>query len=140
MNNSKSCVVQNHKIDFLIILKSLFWSLPEIRSQLSYISRLVRGIQSSIATTRKRENPVNTAQKIASESSTKQDEEATTEKVPRSIVIYTEKGINAFNCNVTLSMLSPGYFISFSFATKEVKGVKYFPSRAKDLDIWKEIL
>ena len=72
---------------------------------------------------------------MARESSTKQDEEATTEEVPRSIVIYTEKGINAFNCNVTLLMLSPGYFISFSFTTKEVKGVKYFPSRAKDLDI-----
>ena len=48
MNNSKSCVVQNHKID----LSSRFWSSPEIRSQLSYISRLVRGIQSTIATTR----------------------------------------------------------------------------------------
>ena len=57
------------------------------------VSRLVRGIQSTIATTTKRENPLNTAQKMASESSTKQDEEATTEEVPRSIAIYTEKEI-----------------------------------------------
>ena len=93
MNNSKSCVVQNHKID----LSSRFWSSPEIWSQLSYISTLVRGIQSTIATTRKRENPLNTAQKIARESSTKQDEEATTEEVPRSIAIYTEKEITMWH-------------------------------------------
>ena len=136
MNNSKSCVVQNHKID----LSSRFWSLLEIRSQMSYISRLVKGIQSTIATTRKRENPLNTAQKMASESSTKQDEEATTEEVPGSIAIYTEKEINTVNRNVTLSVLSLGHFISFSFATKEVKGATYFPSRAKDLEIWKKML
>ena len=35
----------------------------------------------------------NTAQKMARESSTKQDEEATTEEVPGSIAIYTEKEI-----------------------------------------------
>ena len=29
-------------------------------------------------------------------------------------------------------MLSLGHFISFSFATEEVKGVNYFPSRAND--------
>ena len=136
MNNSKSCVVQNHKID----LSSRFWSLPEIRSQLSYISRLVRGIQSTIATTTKLENPLNTAQKMASESSTKQDEEATTEEVPGSIAIYTEKEINTVNRDVTLSVLSLGHFISFSFATKELKGATYFPSRAKDLEIWKKML
>ena len=136
MNNSKSCVVQNHKID----LSSRFWSSPEIRSQLSYISRLVRGIQSTIATAKKQENPLNTAQKIASESSTKQDEEATTEEVPGSIAIYTEKEINTVNRDVTLSVLSLGHFISFSFATKEVKGATYFPSRAKDLEIWKKML
>ena len=33
--------------DWLIILKSRFWSLPEIRSQLSYMPRQVRGIQST---------------------------------------------------------------------------------------------
>ena len=96
---------------------------------MSYISRLVRGIQSTIATAKKQENPLNTAQKIASESSTKQDEEATTEEVPGSIAIYTEKEINTVNHDVTLSVLSLGHFISFSFATKEVKGATYFLSR-----------
>ena len=67
---------------------------------------------------------MDTAQKMASKSSTKQDEEATTEEVPESIAIYTEK-----------EMLSLGHFISFSFAAKEVKGATYFPSRAKDLEI-----
>ena len=102
---------------------------------MSYISRLVRGIQSTIATTTKRENPLNTAQKMANESLTKQDEEATTEEVPGSIAIYTEKEINTVNRDVTLSVLSLGHFISFSFATKEVKGATYFLSRAKDLEI-----
>ena len=83
----------------------------------------------------KLENTLNTAQKMASESSTKQDEEATTEEVPGSIAIYTEKEINTVNHDVTLSVLSLGHFISFSFATKEVKGATYFPSRAKDLEI-----
>ena len=72
---------------------------------------------------------------MASESSTKQDEETTTEEVLRSIAIYTEKEINTVNRDVTLSVLSPGHFISFSFATKEVKGATYFPSREKDLEI-----
>ena len=102
---------------------------------MSYISRLVRGIQSTIATTTKLENPLNTSQKVASESSTKQDEEATTEEVPGSNAIYTEKEINTVNRHVTLSVLSLGHFISFSFATKEVRGATYFPSRAKDLEI-----
>ena len=48
----------------------------------------------SFATTRKQENPVNTAQKMVSQSSTKQNGEATTEKVPGSIVTYTEEEIN----------------------------------------------
>ena len=50
----------------------------------------------SLAITRKQENPVNTAQKMASKSSTKQDGEATTEEVPGSIVTYTEEEINTF--------------------------------------------
>ena len=50
----------------------------------------------SLATTRKQKNPVNTAQKMASKSSTKQDGEATTEEVPGSIVTYTEEEINTF--------------------------------------------
>ena len=45
----------------------------------------------SLARTRKREN---SAQKMASKSATKQDEEGTTEEVPGSIVIYIEEEIN----------------------------------------------
>ena len=44
------------------------------------------------------------------------------------------------NHDVTPSVLSLGHFISFSFAAKEVKGATYFPSRAKDLEIWKKML
>ncbi|CAH3103709.1 unnamed protein product, partial [Pocillopora meandrina] len=75
----------------------------------------------SLAKTRKRENPVNAAHKMASQSSTKQDEEVRTEKGTGSIVIRTEEEINTFNCDVKLSELSLAHFISFSFATKEVK-------------------
>ena len=71
---------------------------------------------------------------MASKSSTKQDEEATTEEVPGSIAIYTEE-INTFNRDVKLSVLSLGHVISFSFAVKEVKGINYFPSRANNLEI-----
>ena len=78
---------------------------------------------------------MNAAHKKASQSSTKQVEEATTEKVTGSIVTYTEEEINTFNRDVKLSELSLGQFTSFSFATKEVKGVNYFPSRANDLGI-----
>ena len=39
------------------------------------------------------------------------------------------KEINTVNRDVTLSVLSLGHFISFSFATKEVKGATYFLSR-----------
>ena len=45
----------------------------------------------AFATTRKRENPLSTAQKVASKSSTKQDEEAENEEVSGSIVTYTEE-------------------------------------------------
>ena len=76
---------------------------------------------------------MNTAQKMASKSSTEQDKEVTTEGVLRSIVIYTEEEITTFNRDVRLSVLSLGNLIYFSFATKEVKGVNYFPSRANDL-------
>ena len=72
---------------------------------------------------------------MARKISTKQDEEATTEEVPGSIVTYTEEEKNTFNRNVKLSVLSLGHFISFSFANKEVKGVNYSPSRANDLEI-----
>ena len=78
---------------------------------------------------------MNTAQKMASKSSTTQDKVATTEEVPGSIVIYTEKEINTFHRDFKLSVLFLGHFISFSFATKKVKGVNCFPSRANDLEI-----
>ena len=50
---------------------------------------------------------------MVSKSSTKKDEELTTEEVPGLIVIYTEE-INTFNRDVKLSVLSLGDFISFS--------------------------
>ena len=102
--------------------------------------RLVRGIQSTIATTTKLENPLNTAQKMASESSTKQDEEATTEEVPGSIAIYTEKEIKTFNRHVTLSVLSLGHFISFHFCHQRGKMCKlfFFSSKRKTACKFKE--
>ena len=57
------------------------------------------------------------------------------EEVPGSIVIHTEEEIKTFNRDVKLSVLSLGHFVSFSFATKKLKGVNYFPSRANDLEI-----
>ena len=78
---------------------------------------------------------MNTAQKMANKSSTKQDKVATMEEVPGSIVIYAEKEINTFHRDFKLSVLFLGHFISFSFATKEVKVLNCFPSRANDLEI-----
>ena len=57
------------------------------------------------------------------------------ENGPGSIVIYAEEEINTFHRDFKLSVLVLGHFISFSFATKEVKGVNYFPSRANNLEI-----
>ena len=53
-----------------------------------------RGIK-NLFRSRQRENK-NTAQKMASQSSTKQNGEATTEEVTGSIVTYTEEEINTF--------------------------------------------
>ena len=47
----------------------------------------------------------------------------------------TLKEINTFHRNFKLSVLWLGHFISFSFATKEVKGVNCFPSQANNLEI-----
>ena len=114
-------------------LEGLFLSISNQTFQLPAAFRdSARLCLSSVS---KRENPVNTAQEMASRSSTKQDEEATTKEVPGSIVIYTEEEINTFNHDVKLSLLSLGHFMSFRFATKEVKGVNYFPSQANDLEI-----
>ena len=76
---------------------------------------------------------------MARKGSTKQDE-ATTEEVLGSIVIYTGEEINTFNHDVKLSVLSLEHFVSFSFATREVESVNHFPSWANDLEIWKKML
>ena len=78
--------------------KSVFKSDPEILScfELNYKFSERHKKPLSLATTRKQENAVNTAQKMASQSSTKQNGEATTEGVPGSIVTYTEEKINTF--------------------------------------------
>ena len=65
---------------------------------------------------------------MASKSLTEEDEEATT------VVIYTDEEINTLNRDVKLSVLSLGHFVSSSFATKEAKGVNYFPPWAYDLE------
>ena len=51
---------------------------------------------------------------MASKNSTEKDEKATTEEVQGSIIIYVEEEINTFNCNVKLSVLLLGHFISLS--------------------------
>ena len=78
--------------------KRVFQSEPEVLPcfELNY-KFLERHKKTSFARDNlKAKNPVNTAQKMASKSSTKQDGEATTEEVPRSIVTYTEEEINTF--------------------------------------------
>ena len=65
-----------------------------------------------------------TAQKMATEKFNQTRQEATAEEVPGSIVMR----------DVKLSVLLLEHFLSFSFATKKVKGVNYFPSRANDLE------
>ena len=64
--------------------KSVFQSEPEplpcFELNYKFLERHKKPL--SLPTTKKQENPVNTAQKMASKSSTKQDGEATTEEVP----------------------------------------------------------
>ena len=78
--------------------KAFFLSEPEVLScfELNYkfLERYKKPL--SLATTRKQENTVNTAQKMQSQSST----EATTDEVPGSIVTYTEEEINTFKDDV----------------------------------------
>ena len=78
--------------------QSVFYSEPEVLPcfELNYKLSKRHKKPLSLATTRKQENLVNTAQKMASQSSTKQNGEATTEEVPGSIVTYTEEEINTF--------------------------------------------
>ena len=80
----------------------------------------------SLATTRKRGNPVNTAQKMASKSSTEQDKEVTTEGVLRSIVIYIEEEVTTFNRDARLSVLSLGNLILIQFCHQRGKRCKLF--------------
>ena len=62
--------------------KSVFYSQPEVLPcfELNYKFSERHKKPLSLATTRKQENAVNTAQKMASQSSTKQNGEATTEE------------------------------------------------------------
>ena len=81
--------------------KSVFYSEPEVLPcfELSYkFSKRHKKPDKplSVATTRKQENLVNTVQKMASQSSTKQNGEAKTEEVPGSIVTCTGEEINTF--------------------------------------------
>ena len=78
--------------------KSVFYSEPEDLScfEVNYKFSKRHKKPFSVATTRKQENLVNTAQKMASQSSTKQNGEAITEEEPGSIVTYTGEEINTF--------------------------------------------
>ena len=78
--------------------KAFFYSEPEVlpRFELTYKFAKRHKKPLSLTTTIKQENLVNTAQKMASQSSTKQNREATTEEAPGSIVTYTEEEINTF--------------------------------------------
>ena len=92
--------------------KSVFQSEPEVLPcfELNYkfLERHEKPL--SLVTTRKQENPVNTAQKMASKSSTKQDGEATIHVLTFTISRY----LPYINRDVKLSVLSLGHFISFS--------------------------
>ena len=80
------------------INKRVFQSEPEVLPsfELNY-KFLERHKTTSFARdNEKAKNPVNTAQKMASKSSTKQHGEATTEEAPGSIVTYTEEEIDTF--------------------------------------------
>ena len=93
-------------------IESVFQSEPEVlpsfEMNYKFLERHKKTL--SLAKTRKRENPVNAAHKMVSQSSTKQDEEVRTEEVTESIVTYTEEEINTFNCDVKLSELSLAHF------------------------------
>ena len=78
--------------------KTVFLSEPEVLPRFGLNYKFSKGHKKplSLATMRKQENPENTAQKMASQSSTKQNGEETTEEVPGSIATYTEEEINIF--------------------------------------------
>ena len=76
--------------------KSVFYSEPEVLPCFELNCKFSKRHKKSLSlvTTRKQENLVNTTQKMASQSSIKQNGEATTEEVLGSIVTYTEEEIN----------------------------------------------
>ena len=74
--------------------KSVFIVSRRFFLVLNWTTNSRRGIL--LATTREEENLVNMAQKMASQSSTKQNGEATTREVLGSIVTYTGEEINTF--------------------------------------------
>ena len=108
--NCKNVFLQRHFQMFSN--KSVFQSEPEVLPcfELNYkfLERHEKPL--SLVTTRKQENPVNTAQKMASKSSTKQDGEATIHGLTFTISRY----LPYINRDVKLSVLSLGHFISFS--------------------------
>ena len=78
--------------------KSVFQSKPEhlpcFEPNYKFLERHKNPL--SLETKRKQEKPFNTAQKMASKSSTKQDGEPTTGEVPGSIVKITGEKIDTF--------------------------------------------
>ena len=132
----------------------------------------------SLATMRKQENPVNAAQKMASQIQTNKTEKRQWRNCARvnchiyrrrnkylqrshgpwkhekgyatcihpeswylekyktelnlNSIFKTFQGTYLISIATLKSVLCLGHFISFSFATEEVKGVNYFPSRAND--------
>ena len=92
--------------------KSVFQSEPEVLPcfELNYkfLERHEKPL--SLVTTRKQENPVNTAQKMASKSSTKQDGEATIHVLTFTISRY----LPYINRDVKLSVPSDTSFLSVS--------------------------
>ena len=117
--------------------KNVFQSEPEVLPcfEMNYKFFKTHKKPLPLATTRKRENPMKTARKMASKVQSNKTKKRQQKKC-RGRLSYTKEEINTFDRDVKLSVLSLGYFISFSCATNEViKGVNYFPSRANDLAI-----
>ena len=90
--------------------KSVFYSEPEVLPcfELNYKLSKRQKKPLSLATTRKQENLVNTAQKMASQSLTKENGEATTEDVLGSIVTYAEEEIKVARLDF-LGLIPPNF-------------------------------
>ena len=76
--------------------KRVFQSELEVLPCFELNYKFLERHKTSFARDNEKAKHVNTAQKMASKSSTKQDGEATTEEVPGSIVTYTGEEINTF--------------------------------------------